>query len=232
MIGAAIGVVLLIAGSFLVRSGEPSVISVPNVVGLTENEARALLDDFTITIQRAPDQRIPKDRIAAQLPVATSRVEKGSAITLTISDGAGDTTVPAEIVGKTLEEARALLSAAGLRVLRTIPVDSELSPGSVISVTPSAGSTLPAGSAVTLEIASGNVKVPDLIGASEIQARTTLTQAGFLVRIVDASDPTQPEGIVLAQAPQAGETKTLGSYVTVTINRPGEAPAPEDETTP
>ncbi len=232
MIGAAIGAVVLIAGSFLLRGGEASVISVPNVVGLTENEARALLDDFTITIQRAPDQRIPKDRIAAQLPVATARVEKGSAITLTISDGAGDTTVPAEIVGKSLEEARALLSAAGLRVLRTIPVDSELSPGSVISVSPSAGSTLPAGSAVTLEIASGNVKVPNLIGASEIQARTTLTQAGFLVRIVEASDPAQPEGIVLAQAPQAGETKTLGSYVTVTINRPGEAPTPEDETTP
>ena len=117
-------------------------------------------------------------------------------------------------------------------MLRTIPVDSELSPGSVISVNPSPGSTLPAGSAVTLEIASGNVKVPDLIGASEIQARTTLTQAGFLVRIVEASDPTQPEGIVLAQAPQAGETKTLGSFVTVTINKPSEEPVPEESSNP
>lgn len=231
-IGAAAAALLLIAASFIFRGGEPSVITVPNVIGLTESEARALLDGFTITIQRAPDQRIPKDRISAQLPVATARVEDGSAITLTISDGAGDTTVPTEIVGKSLEEARALLSAVGLRVLRTIPVDSELSPGSVISVNPSPGSTLPAGSAVTLEIASGNVKVPDLIGASEIQARTTLTQAGFLVRIVEASDPTQPEGIVLAQAPQAGETKTLGSFVTVTINKPSEEPVPEESSNP
>jgi serine/threonine-protein kinase len=154
-------------------------------------------------------------------------VEKGSAITLTISDGAGDTTVPAEIIGKTLEEARTLLAAAGLRVARTIPIDSELSPGSVISVNPAPGSTLPAGSAVILEIASGNVKVPNLIGASEIQARTTLTQAGFLVRIVEAYDANQPEGIVLAQAPEAGETRTLGSFVTVTINTPEAATTPE-----
>lgn len=232
VIAAALALVLLIAGSFLLRPNEPSIITVPNVVGLTESEARELLRDFTITVQRAPDQRIPKDRIAVQLPVATSRVEKGSAITLTISDGAGDTTVPAEIIGKTLEEARVLLAAAGLRVARTIPIDSELSPGSVISVTPAPGSSLPAGSAVILEIASGNVKVPDLIGASEIQARTTLTQAGFLVRIVEAYDPSQPEGIVLAQAPEAGQTRTLGSFVTVTINTPEENPAPEGEVTP
>lgn len=231
-IAAGVAVVVLVAGSFLLRSNEPSLITVPNVVGLTENEARALLDDFTITIQRAPDQRIPRDRIAAQLPVATSRVASGSAITLTISEGAGDTTIPTDIIGKNLEEARALLSAAGLRVARTIPIDSELAPGAVISVNPSPGSTIPAGSAVVLEIASGNVKVPNLIGASEIQARTTLTQAGFLVRIVEAYDPSQPAGIVLAQAPAAGEARTIGSPVTVTINVPDEEPAPESEPTP
>jgi serine/threonine protein kinase len=229
---AIISVVALLAGSFLLRSTEPTLITVPNVIGLTESEARELLDDFTITIQRAPDQRIPRDRVAVQLPVGTSRVSPGSAITLTISDGAGDTTVPTDIVGKSLEEARLLLSAAGLRVARTIPIDSELSPGSVISVSPSPGSTLPAGSAVTLEIASGNVRVPNLIGASEIQARTTLTQAGFLVRIVEAYDPSRPEGVVLAQAPEAGEARTIGSFVTVTINVVDQTPAPSEETTP
>ena len=229
---AIAAVVALAAASFILRPGEPSLVTVPNVVGLTESEARELLDNFTITIQRAPDQRIPKDRISAQLPVATARVEPGSAITLTISDGAGDTTVPTEIIGKSLDEARILLSAAGLRIARTIPIDSELSPGSVITVTPTPGSTVPAGSAVVLEIASGNVKVPNLIGASEIQARTTLTQAGFTVRIVEAYDPSQPEGIVLAQAPAAGETRTLGSFVTVTINVPDQTPPSEGETTP
>lgn len=232
VIASIVAVIALFAGSFLLRSSEPTLLTVPNVVGLTEGEARELLSEFTITVQRAPDQRIPRDRVATQLPVATSRVSSGSSITLTISDGAGDTTVPTEIIGKPLDEARALLAAVGLRVARTIPIDSELSPGSVISVNPTPGSTIPAGSAVVLEIASGNVKVPNLIGASEIQARTTLTQAGFMVRIVEAYDPSQPEGTVLAQAPAAGETRTLGSFVTVTINVIDEAPAPEGETTP
>ncbi len=36
---------------------------------------------------------------------------------------------------------------------------------------------------VVLEIASGNVQVPSLVGISEIEAKTILTQAGFLVKM-------------------------------------------------
>jgi serine/threonine-protein kinase len=85
---------------------------------------------------------------------------------------------------------------------------------------------------VTLEIASGNVKVPDLIGSSKIQAQTTLTQAGFLVRFIEAFDPNQPDGVVIAQAPAAGEARTLGSFVTVTINTPINQPSSEETPSP
>jgi serine/threonine-protein kinase len=201
-------------------------------VGLTESEARELLADFTVTIERAPNPRIPKDRVAAQLPVATSRVTSGSSITLTLSDGRGESVVPIDIIGKSLEQARALLNSAGLLVARTIQVDSELSPGLVIRILPEPGTSVPAGSSVTLEIASGNVKVPDLIGSSKIQAQTTLTQAGFMVRFIEAFDPAQPEGIVIAQAPAAGEARTLGSFVTVTINTPTDQPSTDESPTP
>jgi serine/threonine-protein kinase len=228
--GAALAVIALF-GSLFIRGGDTTILTVPNVVGLTENEARDLLSKFTINIQRAPNQMIPRDRVATQLPVATSRVVQGTSITLTLSDGPGDTTIPVGIIGTSLAQARALLNSVGLLIARTIPIDSELAPGSVIKVSPEPGTTVPAGSSVILEIASGNVKVPNLIGASEIQAKTTLTQAGFMVRIVEASDPTQVLGIVLAQAPAAGEAKTLGSFVTITINIAGE-PDEEDEFLP
>ena len=105
-----------------------------------------------------------------------------------------------------------------MRVSRTVAVASEEQPGIVLKVTPDAGSTVEAGSGVILEIASGNVQVPNLIGKTEIEAKTILTQAGFLVRTVTAFDANQPIGVVLAQAPSAGETKIIGSSVTITIN--------------
>ena len=88
-----------------------------------------------------------------------------------------------------------------------------------MKVTPEPGTTIEAGSGVVLEIASGNVQVPTLVGVTEIEARTLLTQAGFLVKIVEAYDANQAIGIVLAQAPSSGETKIIGSSVTITINK-------------
>jgi serine/threonine-protein kinase len=88
-----------------------------------------------------------------------------------------------------------------------------------LKVTPEPGTTIEAGTGVVLEIASGNVQVPQLIGVSEIEAKTLLTQAGFLVKTVEAYDANQPVGTVLAQAPSAGETKIIGSSVTITINK-------------
>jgi serine/threonine-protein kinase len=220
LIALALLILVGVSSFFIFRPDSASqIVALPNVVGLTEVEARAQLSGFTITIQRAPDARIPKDRVTNQLPLATVRVSKGSAVTLTLSDGPGDAVVPTDIIGKPLEEARAALAAAGLRVSRTIAVDSEEQPGIVLKVTPEQGSTIEAGSGVTLEIASGNVRVPELLGKSDIEARTLLTQAGFLMKIVEAFDSNQPIGVVIAQAPAAGETKIIGSSVTVTINK-------------
>jgi serine/threonine-protein kinase len=194
-------------------------IKVPNVVGLTEAEARVLLKDFNINIERAPDAKIPLDRVASQLPLATSDATAGSSVTLTISEGPGNTTVPVGLIGLSLEEARYRLSAAGLLISQTIAVDSDQAPGVVLSINPSPGTTTTAGSGVTLEIASGNVQVPSLVGLNEINAKTVLTQSGFLIREITASDPSKPVGEILAQAPEAGSTRVIGSVVTITVNR-------------
>jgi len=194
-------------------------LKVPNVVGLTESEARALLKDFNVNIQTAPDAKIPVNRVASQLPLATSDAKAGSSVTLTISDGPGNTTVPVGIIGLSLEEARYELTAAGLFISQTIATDSDQAPGVVLSVNPIPGTTITAGSGVTLEIASGNIPVPSLVGLTEIGAKTVLTQAGFLIREINAFDPSKTLGEVLAQAPEAGSTKTIGSVVTITINK-------------
>ena len=222
VMGGAAAVFLLLIGlavnSFNSSAPAPS-LQIPNVVGLTQSQAEELLVGYTINIQRAPDSRIPKDRIASQLPLATTRAPKGSSITLTISDGPGDTTIPTTIIGLSLEEARNELSAAGLLITQIVPVDSNSRTGIVLKITPDAGSIIKAGSGVVLEIASGNVKVPMLIDLTGIEAQTILTQAGFLVKEISAYDEAKPIGVVLAQAPAAGTTQVIGSDVAITVNK-------------
>jgi serine/threonine-protein kinase len=207
-------------GAFLSRS-DSTVGSdgIPNVVGLTQIAAQALLTDYTITIQRAHDSRIPKDRVASQFPLATTRAAKGSGVIITISDGPGDAIVPTDLVGLSLIDARSSLAAVGLVIASTLAVPSDRPQGTVLSVSPEPGSTISAGSGVVLQIASGQVEVPSLIGVDAIQAKTLLVQAGFLVREVEAFDSSQPAGVVIRQAPDAGTTQTIGQPVTITINK-------------
>jgi serine/threonine-protein kinase len=192
---------------------------IPNVVGLAEIEARALLSQYTVTVQRAHDPRIPNDRVASQIPLATTQATKGSAVTLTISDGPGDAIVPDNLVGMSLIDARGLLAAAGLVIAKTEAAPSDEVQGTVLSVTPEPGSKITAGSGVVLTIASGEVEVPNLIGVEAIQAKTLLIQAGFLVREFNDYDAMQSVGVVIRQAPDAGTTQTIGKPVTITINK-------------
>ena len=215
-----IAAVLAVVGLSLNGSSEPSIgFELPNVIGLTEDQAREVLSQYVVTVTRAHDPRIPAGRIASQIPLASSDVKPGSGIVLTISDGPGDAIVPDGLIGMELTEARAALAAAGLVVSQTIAAPSDEAQGTVLEVMPGAGSTITAGSGVILTIASGEVEVPNLVGIEAIQAKTLLFNSDFLIKEFYDYDPTQPVGVVIRQAPEAGTTQTIGDSVTITINR-------------
>ena len=191
----------------------------PNVVGLSEEMARALLVNYSVTIKRAHDGAIPKNRVASQQPLATMRAISGSVVILTVSDGPGDALVPDNLIGMSLIDARSALTAVGLLVSQTIASPSNQPQGTVLEVSPPVGSIATAGSSVILTIASGEVTVPNLIGIEAIQAKTLLIQAGFLINEFYDFDSTQPEGLVIRQAPDAETAQTIGQSVTITINK-------------
>ena len=220
-ISTIVAVGVAIGGVFLTRpdGATTNLPQLPNVVGLTPAEAQAVLSAYVVTISRAFDGRIPKDRVASQIPLATTRVQKGSGVVLTISDGPGNTVVPIDLEGMSLIDARGSLAAVGLLVSSTEAVPSDQPQGTVLKVTPEPGSTITAGSGVVLQIASGEITVPSLIGTDALQAKTILVQEGFLVREVEGYDANQPIGVVIRQAPDGGTTQTIGKSVTITINK-------------
>jgi serine/threonine-protein kinase len=212
-------IALSVTGFMLSGNSSSNQPEVPNVVGLSEDMARALLVDYSVTIKHAHDGAIPKDRVASQLPLATTRAKSGSSVVLTISDGPGDAIVPDGLIGMSLIDARSALTSVGLLVSQTIAMPSDQPQGTVLEVNPPVGSVTTAGSAVVLTIASGEVTVPNLIGVESIQAKTLLIQAGFLIKEFFDYDSAQPIGVVIRQAPDAGTTQTIGKSVTITINK-------------
>ena len=217
--GSFLAAIALSITGYLMSGSPDSGPLVPNVVRMTEAQARNQLEGYAIVIQRAHDGVIPKGEIASQSPLATTHLPLGSTITLTISDGPGDAIVPDNLVGMSLIDARAALTAVGLTVTQTIAAPSDEAQGTVLEVSPAVGSVTPAGSGVTLTIASGEVTVPNLFGVEAIQAKTILIQAGFLIKEFTDYDAAQPVGVVIAQAPAPDTTQTIGKSVTITINK-------------
>lgn len=114
-------------------------VEVPNLVGKTAEEARALAEEAGLQIELYTD-----GEVAAQSPVAGTSVLKGSLVAAVSNQTEAVDTVP-NVVGETLENAFKLLSAAGLEMEY---VNEQPGNSIVTAQEPTAGSTYTPGQTV------------------------------------------------------------------------------------
>ena len=195
--------------------------TVPNVVDLDVEEATALLErrEFEVEVDRRPSNR-REGRVLSQDPAAREEADVGSTVTLVVSGGPRQTTVP-DVIDVPQDEAEALLEDAGLEVGEVTPgASDEIDPGNVITSDPVADTEVDRGSSVDLVVSTGPsaVAVPDVRGRTEAEAIEILENAGFGVEVVDAPSDTVPEGNVIAQEPEQGTEAEPGDVVTISIS--------------
>ena len=133
----------------------PPLVAVPNVVGMTEDDAVAALAGagFVATVQRENHPTAPEGTVASQNP-SGGEAEEGSAVTIVVSEGPGEAEVP-DVVGQAEADAIAALEAAGFVVDRQESSDLLVPEGSVISQNPGGGTSAPSGSTVTIVVSTG-----------------------------------------------------------------------------
>ena len=198
-------------------------VSVPDVIGLSQDEARAVLEGqgFTVVSDSAESDEAESGTVILQDPGPGAEVEEGSQVGIVISRGPGEEIVP-DVAGESLASAQSTLQANGFRIGGPEEESSSSVPaGQVIRTEPSGGSSAPRGSTVTVVVSSGRaqVSVPDVVNQSESNATATLQGKGFEVavrtRSVPSGDPSV--GRVVSQSPQGGTTQDEGSTVTITV---------------
>lgn len=126
-----------------------------------------------------------------------------------------------QVVGRTLEDARATLQQAGLSVGETETMSHPTAPrGTVVWQDPPARIGVPEGTAVALSLSSGpqRVPVPDLTGYDAPLARQLLEAAGLAVGRIDSTQAPMPKGVVVNSRPPAGTPLTPGTGVTLVVS--------------
>jgi eukaryotic-like serine/threonine-protein kinase len=138
-----------------VSAGKPKV-RVPGLKGMSEDAAKSQLENAGLKAgptEKRSSSTVPKGRVVGSDPASGSSVEKGSEVTLFISDGPGKEVVPNE-VGKSLDEAKSDLRSNGFRyAVIYVNVPPDQADNQVIKQSPSEGETANRGSTVTLTVA-------------------------------------------------------------------------------
>jgi serine/threonine-protein kinase len=211
----------------------PGAAQVPVVDGEGRRAARKLLTErgFEVREVEEPSETVPHDHVIRTNPAGGLQLDIGSQVTLVVSTGPPQVTVP-DVVGDQVADARSTLRDAGFKVSVTERADDTHDPGTVLTETPAGGGMAPKGSSVALVVAkqSDQVKVPDVTGEQDTDAVRILSGRGFEVNTRSQDVPTQDgDGVVLSQKPSGGKKAKRGSQVTITV---GRYVAPSTTTTP
>lgn len=108
--------------------------NVPDLSGLNYSEAKLVLEEKGLTLSSnvlyTLTEDIPAGKIISFSPTFGTQVDKGSVITVTVSEGIYY--VVANYTGKTLEEARALLSGTRITIRSENEPSLTVTPGTII----------------------------------------------------------------------------------------------------
>ncbi len=139
-------------------------------------------------------------------------------------------TVP-NVVGLKGEESRIIMQSAGLQVAQIREQYSDDTPaGMVMSQLPYADAIVKEGRRAYLTVSKGveRIRVPQLIGSSQRDARLALMRNGLVLGSVSfRSDSLSPAGIIIGQSIPEGTTAQRESIVDIVVSTGNGAPVPD-----
>lgn len=245
----AIIVVLVLAATLFVaqKIAPPSELTVPDFRGMTVESAENEAARYELTITEVGSEysdTYNEGEICSQSPAEGSNISKGDVVSVVVSKGPQQSTVP-DVRGQTLDAATKTLKDADLSVGSvTESYSSSVKAGQVISQGIDPDSKVERNTAVNLEISLGEkpyAVVPDVRGKSLDTASSMLSDAKLNVGNITYQDSDEDEGTVISQgynpndhvdeytavdlvvssgkSSQSSETKT--AEVSVTADRSG-----------
>lgn len=205
---------------------KPELVDVPPVIGLTYDDAKALLGEFDLGILKAGEQfddEIEEGKILTQDPEAETEIEAGSTVEINISKGSQKVDVP-NVLNKEFKEAEDIIEKKGFHS----DIKSEYNPnvpiGVIFKQDPEPGDLLLPDETVVLTASLGKevkkVKVPDVRNTPVDEAIAKLKEAGLVegnITYVEHSSVEKDK--VISQTVTPGEEVTEGYIIDLAVSK-------------
>ncbi len=220
---AVVGIILA-----LVFAGSKAMVEVPNVVGMSQDEASQVLDNNGLKLEIETEQYLTQEGqkaniIVSQDPEWGTRIAKDSSVSVTVTR---ELRVP-QVTGLSYNDALTQLGKAGLQAeLKQKPTKKQEEVDKVLTQSPDSGTLITPGSTVTLEVGAllEKISVPNVKGKTATEAETALTGKGLQVNKVEQPSETVKIGFVIDQDPASGTSVYQGETVTIFVSTGVEVP--------
>ena len=232
-----VGLILLFAislgGTLLyLNLSNPKEIELPNLVGMSGEEAEKLLKDLKVTYEVSGEEynsEYAAGYVISQDPTFDENyikhIKEKSTIKVVISKGIEEVTVP-KVIGMEKDEAIETLEKLNLKVQVEEETSKKVEEGIITKQDINEGTKVSAGDTVTITVSIGTgikqVSVPSVTGKREEDATNELKNAGLTVKVAYEEDTTKDNGVVLKQSKSAGETVDENTEITITVNKLAE----------
>lgn len=209
----------------LTYSSGPATSEMPNLKNKTVAEAEAALYEMNVSVSEVkeiPGGDIPKGNVISSSVAAGTKVENGSNVVLSVSNGKAG--VP-NWTEKTKEFVETDAKKLGLEVNFTYE-ESDKASDLVLSQTPAAGevsSTDKVTVVLSKSFASKDIKVPDVIGKSAVSAQAELAAAGFRhIKTVTVTNSEVTSTQVTQVVPGVGQVGKSEENLVIIVSNPSK----------
>ena len=222
-VGAVALLVVLGVVLALVFSGGGAKVEVPNLEGMSEEQARQTLEGLGLELGEVEDQYIEDSSqevgvVVSQDPEWGTLLAKGEKVNITVSR---EMKMP-RVTGMGKGEAEEVLRELGVKVIEIVnkEVEDEDDIGVVLSQEPASGKLISPKTSVRLVVGveQEKVAVPGVVGLDKAEAEGKLRDAGFQVVVSEEASSEVAEGKVISQSPLANLKVAKGSQVTIVVS--------------
>ncbi len=207
-------VLSLIGVWMLFNLNRPKLIAVPNIVGLTLDEARSTLAGSKLELRidaRIPNDKVELDHVSAVRPAPGEKVREGARLAVTLSSGSKFVSVP-DLRGMTVDKAKTVLNSLNLELDADMikAQDGSIEVGNVVKSMPPAKTKVERESRVRLVLSAGQGDT----------ATPLPTDKGYLYTLrVGLDDITEPKTVKIEMEDESGtkqifeEVKNPGDHI-------------------
>lgn len=228
LIGAVMAIIVVLGAWFTLHAfNESNKVTIPTLIGKTQQEATKLIQDAGLKLGDVTEQAsdsVEAGKVISSSPASSTIVKKGDTVQLVVSKGTDKVTI-GDYTNQAYTDVYTALRSKGIMVERVEAYDSTVAAGAIIkqSIQPQT-QVVAKETTIQFTVSKGKemTTVPSLVNKTKEEAEQLLATAGLVAQSSEEFSISVSKGNVVSQSVSANTEVEKGSTVSFVVSKGSE----------